>query len=90
MKFLGWRTQIDIISVVYAFTFRCVPCQRQRWVVYGDWPVPCKQCVTSPICVLYTTLALARRAFKGHALSVKSRLLSFDACSTTGPRLSVL
>ncbi len=29
----------------------------------SDWPVPWKLCTTSPICVLFSTLALALRAF---------------------------
>ncbi len=37
-------------------------CHSSSLVECGDWPVPWKLCTTSPICVLFLTLALTRRA----------------------------
>ncbi len=41
-------------------------CQMSRhlshWEESGDWPVPWKLCITSSICVLFSTLVLTRRA----------------------------
>ena len=68
------------ISVIRDFMHRRL-CQTSRhsshWVESGDWPVLWKLCITSSICVLFSTLALTRRAPQTPCIKSPKLFISF-------------
>ncbi len=60
---------------------------RQRCVVCGDWPVPWKLCTTSSICVIFSTLALTRRA--PQTPCIKSLICRYSDVWTSGVALGL-